>query len=72
MKRDLGRHVIAYQGSMIYEFANEVLLTWYASRIVALEGRAESVLELGLGHGHTAKIFASHLKEGILGAEAVL
>ena len=63
MKPDLNKHVTAYQGNTLYDFDNEVLLTWYASRIVALEGRAESVLELGLGHGHTARVFASHFKE---------
>jgi 2-polyprenyl-3-methyl-5-hydroxy-6-metoxy-1,4-benzoquinol methylase len=62
MGNDLDQHVAGYQGGIIYDFDNEVVLTWYASRIVALEGRAESVLELGLGHGHTAKVLDSHFK----------
>jgi 2-polyprenyl-3-methyl-5-hydroxy-6-metoxy-1,4-benzoquinol methylase len=74
MKRNLDKHVAAYQGSTIYDFDNEVLLTWYASRIVALAGRAESLLELGLGHGHTARIFSSHFKEHAIldGSAAVI
>jgi 2-polyprenyl-3-methyl-5-hydroxy-6-metoxy-1,4-benzoquinol methylase len=74
MGQDLDKHVAAYQGSLAYDFDNEVLLTWYASRIVSLEGLAESVLELGLGHGYTARIFASHFRRHTIldGSAAVI
>lgn len=74
MGQDLDKHVAAYQGSAIYDFDNEVILPWYASRIVALEDRAESLLELGLGHGHTARVFSLRFKEHAIldGSPAVI
>lgn len=74
MAQDLDKHVAAYQGSLAYDFDNEVLLTWYANRIVSLEGSAGSVLELGLGHGYTARIFASHFRRHTIldGSAAVI
>src|SRR6266496_2732843 len=59
MKNKLDAHVAAYQGGNLYDFDNEILLTWYPQRIVMNSTGAGSVLELGLGHGFTTNIFSN-------------
>lgn len=58
MKNTLDQHVVAYQGDQLYDFDNQILLSWYPPRIAALTEGAVSLLELGLGHGYTANIFS--------------
>lgn len=57
MKNNLDEHVIAYQNKSIYDFDNEIMLTWYANRIIESCDISMSLLELGLGHGFTTNIF---------------
>jgi 2-polyprenyl-3-methyl-5-hydroxy-6-metoxy-1,4-benzoquinol methylase len=56
----LDNHVRAYEGELQYDFDNEILLNWYPQRILKLTEGAESILELGLGHGYTTSIFSKH------------
>lgn len=58
MQDKLDEHVAAYQGSNIYDFDNKILLSWYPQRILAQNNGANSLLELGLGHGYTSNIFS--------------
>lgn len=59
MDNPLDLHADAYRpGGSIYDFDNEVMLTWYPERVMKRIGNARSLLELGLGHGYTAEIFA--------------
>jgi ubiquinone/menaquinone biosynthesis C-methylase UbiE len=51
-------HVAAYQGKNIYDFDNEILLTWYSKRIADAIKDPRSVLDLGLGHGFATEIFS--------------
>jgi SAM-dependent methyltransferase len=51
-------HVAAYQGKNIYDFDNEILLTWYPKRIAQVIKDPRSVLDLGLGHGFATEIFS--------------
>jgi len=60
MKSKLDDHVGAYQGANLYDFDNRILLNWYPQRILLHSTGAESVLELGLGHGFTTNIFSRH------------
>jgi SAM-dependent methyltransferase len=55
--RELDSHVAAYQGGNLYDFDNEILLTWYPKRILATCGVPGSLLELGLGHGFATNAF---------------
>jgi SAM-dependent methyltransferase len=57
MSNALDRHVAAYQGDNLYDFDNEVLLTWYPQRVLHHASAANSLLELGLGHGYSTDIF---------------
>ncbi len=54
----LDAHVAAYEGKNIYDFDNEILLTWYPKRIAHVTKDARSVLELGLGHGFATELFS--------------
>lgn len=60
MANILDGHIDAYSAENPYDFDNGILLRWYAQRVVALTDRADSALELGLGHGYTAEIFSNH------------
>jgi len=74
MKNELDVHVAAYEGENLYDFDNEILLTWYPKRIVANSGQAKSVLELGLGHGFSTNIFSTNFERHVVldGSPAVI
>jgi SAM-dependent methyltransferase len=59
MENKLDAYVAAYQGENLYDFDNEILLTWYPQRIVMNSVGAGSILELGLGHGFATNIFST-------------
>ena len=58
MTNPLDVHVAAYEGKTIYDFDNEILLTWYPKRIARAVNDPRSVLDLGLGHGFATEIFS--------------
>ncbi|NCD41938.1 MAG: class I SAM-dependent methyltransferase [Bacteroidia bacterium] len=62
MANHLDEHVEAYAGNSIYDFDNQIVLGWYSRRILELVQSDVSVLELGLGHGFSAKVFAGNFK----------
>ena len=70
----LDSHVAAYQGGNLYDFDNEILLTWYPDRIIMNSRGAVSLLELGLGHGYSTDIFSkSFVRHVVLeGSPAVI
>jgi 2-polyprenyl-3-methyl-5-hydroxy-6-metoxy-1,4-benzoquinol methylase len=74
MKNILDNHVAAYQGENLYDYDNEILLTWYPQRIVMNSKGASSVLELGLGHGFTTNLFSSNFERHVVleGSPAVI
>ncbi|KQV13861.1 SAM-dependent methyltransferase [Pseudomonas sp. Root329] len=74
MSNALDKHVAAYQGDNIYDFDNEVLLTWYPQRVLHHAGEACSLLELGLGHGYTTDIFSRRFVRHVVleGSPAVI
>jgi 2-polyprenyl-3-methyl-5-hydroxy-6-metoxy-1,4-benzoquinol methylase len=74
MKNILDEHVTAYQGQNLYDFDNEILLSWYPERVTALSPNAESILELGLGHGFSTNVFAPNFKRHVVldGSSAVI
>jgi SAM-dependent methyltransferase len=75
MDNRLDHHVKAYQGDNIYDFDNTILLTWYPQRILdQCADNARSLLELGLGHGFTAQIFAKEFERHVVleGSSAVI
>ncbi len=75
MKNKLDEHVKAYEGSLLYDFDNRILLNWYPKRIIELNSDPDlTVLELGLGHGFTAQAFSSHYRRHVVleGSSAVI
>lgn len=66
MKNVLDEHVSAYEGQNLYDFDNEILLTWYPKRIMSLSPDAKSLLELGLGHGFSTNLFAPLFKRHVV------
>lgn len=67
-------HVAAYQGKNIYDFDNEILLTWYPKRIAHVVKDPRSVLDLGLGHGFATEIFSDRCARHVVleGSPAVI
>lgn len=74
MSQQLDTHIAAYQGNNTYDFDNEILLTWYPKRIIHHAGQARSLLELGLGHGHSTRTFSPHFERHVVleGSQAVI
>lgn len=74
MKNQLDNHVAAYEGQNLYDFDNNILLNWYANRIIQLTGGKGSLLELGLGHGFTTLAFSQHFTRHVVldGSAAVI
>jgi trans-aconitate methyltransferase len=74
MTSALDKHVAAYQGDNVYDFDNEILLTWYPQRVLHHAGAACSLLELGLGHGYTTDIFSRRFEHHVVleGSPAVI
>ena len=70
----LDSHLKAYQGDNIYDFDNEIILNWYPKRIVHHADVSSSILELGLGHGFSTKIFAKYFQKHLVleGSAAVI
>ena len=54
MLDDLNASLDAYKKNYKYDFDNEIMLNYYPSRILE-KLNSGSILELGLGHGYTAK-----------------
>ncbi|MBK7422036.1 MAG: methyltransferase domain-containing protein [Propionivibrio sp.] len=74
MGNTLDTHLAAYQGENLYDFDNEILLSWYPKRVLQHAGGGGSLLELGLGHGVTANLFASSFDRHVVleGSPAVI
>src|SRR5215471_12544664 len=55
---NLDAHVGAYGSDFPYALDNDLMLNWYPQRVIAL-APGRSLLELGIGHGHSARRFAA-------------
>ncbi len=58
MSADLDGFIDAYAGNSIYDFDNEIILSWYPHRVIEQCSGATSLLELGLGHGFATAQFS--------------
>lgn len=58
MKKDLNSVSSEYRPNGATEIENDLILKWYPHRVISRFDHADSLLELGLGHGFTAGIFA--------------
>jgi len=58
MKKDLNAVSSEYRPNGATEIENNLMLNWYPHRIINRFNHAGALLELGLGHGYTSRIFA--------------
>jgi SAM-dependent methyltransferase len=57
--RDLNEMAQEYRPHAPTEIENNLIMNWYPRRIIERSGSVQSLLELGLGHGFTAKYFSA-------------
>ena len=72
--RDLNAVSSEYKPNAATELENDLILHWYPRRIAERIGFTDSLLELGLGHGFTAELFARLCTRHVIidGASTVL
>src|SRR5262245_19017634 len=58
MTNSLDAHLSAYNSDFPYALDNDLMLNWYPQRVIALAA-GRSLLELGIGHGHSVRRFAA-------------
>lgn len=66
MESILDSHVGAYEGANLYDFDNNIQLNWYPRRVIVNSPGAKSMLELGLGHGFSTKLFSEHFERYVV------
>lgn len=57
---DIEQNAAAYDRTSLYTFDNDIMLSWYAKRVVEVTKPGSSCLDLGLGHGVTSIMFSKH------------
>jgi trans-aconitate methyltransferase len=62
----LDRAASEYKPGAATSFENDLILNWYPQRILRRIGKAQSLLELGVGHGYTTALFAPHFKRHVV------
>lgn len=55
-----------YKPKAVTALENDLMLNWYPKRILKRIKRFGSLLELGLGHGFSAKLFEGHFKKQVI------
>ena len=61
----LDGYVDAYRPEFAYAFDNDLILNWYPHRVVEKAGIG-SLLELGVGHGYSTRIFRNHFDRHVI------
>ena len=71
---DLNAVASEYRPNATTYIENDLVLHWYPKRILSRFNFAESLLELGLGHGFTAELFATACNRHVIvdGASTVI
>lgn len=74
MKKDLNAVSSEYRPNGATEIENNLMLNWYPHRIIDRFNHAGALLELGLGHGYTSRIFAKACERHVIvdGASEVI
>ncbi len=55
----------AYQDDFAYALDNRLMLSWYPQRVM-LQAHGQSLLELGVGHGYTTKLFSERFPHHVV------
>jgi 2-polyprenyl-3-methyl-5-hydroxy-6-metoxy-1,4-benzoquinol methylase len=66
MNNVLDTHVGAYEGTNLYDFDNDIQLNWYPKRVIEHATGARSMLELGVGHGFSTKLFSEYFQRYVV------
>lgn len=71
---DLNSVASEYRPNAATEIENDLILHWYPKRILSRLNLVDSLLELGLGHGFTAELFAKACNRHVIvdGASTVI
>jgi SAM-dependent methyltransferase len=64
--KDLNAVASEYRPNTATELENDLILHWYPQRIVDRCGKVASLLELGLGHGFSAELFAQACERHVI------
>ena len=65
-KEDLNAVASKYKPNSETEVENDLILNWYPKRMLSRFKFADSLLELGLGHGFTAELFAKATNKHVI------
>lgn len=65
-KYNLDQFTSEYLPGSTTSFENELILNWYPKRILSRVNGSHSILELGLGHGHSACVFNPFFKRHVV------
>ncbi len=63
---NLDTFAVAYEPNHKTALENNLILNWYPKRILNEVNNKESILELGVGHGHTSLLFNKEFKEHVI------
>ena len=71
---DLDAYTSEYLPNATTAIENDLILHWYPKRIIERFGHCETLLELGIGHGHTASIFNAACERHVIveGSQVVI
>jgi SAM-dependent methyltransferase len=62
---DLDRYSEAYRPEFAYALDNDLILQWYPHRVID-KMKGGSLLELGVGHGYSTRIFRDHFDRHVV------
>lgn len=62
MSTELDKYLESYQEKNMFSLDNKLMLNWYPKRVFEF-AKGDSLLELGLGHGHTALNFCKYFEK---------
>lgn len=74
MENNLDKCVTAYDKTQKYSFDNNIILNWYAQRVIEKYPPNLKVLDLGLGHGIVANILSKYFSDYLVldGSEDII
>lgn len=63
MSNQLDSFISSYHATFKFDFDNSIMLNWYPKRIMARTEGSSRVLELGIGHGYSCRIFENYYSQ---------
>lgn len=63
---NLDAKALEYKPNAVTAIENELILNWYPKRVIDKIGHCGSLLELGIGHGYTARLFNTICEQHVI------